>query len=95
MEARNSTASGRAASFLNCPCCGLSIRPSTRGLTVEHCPRCMAVAGIPVTLFSSALPAAELYRDGLTPRAEQRGVTAANPTGSTGGASPHPTWASR
>ena len=95
MEARNSGASGRAASFLNCPRCGLSIRPKTRWLTIEHCPRCMAVAGIPVRLFSSALPAAELYRDGLTPRAEQHGVTAANPTGSTGGASLHPTRASR
>ncbi|MDA0162626.1 hypothetical protein OM076_20295 [Solirubrobacter ginsenosidimutans] len=33
-----------------CPRCGLSIRPRVRWLTVEHCPRCIALARIPVRM---------------------------------------------
>jgi hypothetical protein len=70
---------GRASAFLNCPRCGLSIRPKVSWLTVEYCPRCMAHARIPVKLFSSALPAAELYPEGSVPNAGQRRVTTAIP----------------
>lgn len=68
-----------ASSFLNCPRCGLSIRPKVSWLTVESCPRCMAQARIPVKLFSSTLPAAELYPEGSVPNAGQRGVTTTIP----------------
>jgi hypothetical protein len=65
----------RASSFLNCPRCGLSIRPKVSWLTVEYCPRCMARARTPVKLFSSTLPAAELYPEGSVPTAGHQGVT--------------------
>jgi len=55
----------RAVSFLDCPRCGLSIRPKAR---IEDCPRCMARASIQVKLFSSALPPAALYREGSARR---------------------------
>ena len=61
--------SDRDTAFLICPRCGLSIQPRARWLTVEHCPRCIARAQIPVRLFSSPLPSSELYRDGLAPNA--------------------------
>jgi uncharacterized C2H2 Zn-finger protein len=61
--------------FLNCPRCGLSIRPRDRWLTVEQCPRCMARGRIAVGLFSSPLPVAELYSEGLVPSAEPGPVT--------------------
>ena len=64
-----------SSSFLNCPRCGLSIRPKVSWLAVEHCPRCIARARIPVKLFSSTLPAAELYPEGAVPTAEPRTVT--------------------
>jgi len=64
----------RAGSFLNCPRCGLSIRPKARGSTIEHCPRCLARASIQVKLFSSPLPPTELYREGSAPHAERSGV---------------------
>jgi hypothetical protein len=75
-------ASPRAVSFLNCPRCGLSIRPKARGSKIEHCPRCMARASIQVKLFSSPLPPAELYRKGSAPRAEGSEVTSTDRTGS-------------
>jgi hypothetical protein len=75
-------ASPRAVSFLNCPRCGLSIRPKARGSTIEHCPRCSTRASIQVKLFSSPLPTAELYRDGSAPNAEQSRVTPTDRTGS-------------
>jgi hypothetical protein len=61
--------------FLNCPRCGLSIRPRARWLAIEHCPRCMARAQIPVSLFASPLPSAELYPEGSAPDVERRGAT--------------------
>ncbi|MFZ0383663.1 MAG: hypothetical protein WCD11_30145 [Solirubrobacteraceae bacterium] len=61
--------------FLNCPRCGLSIRPRAPWLAIEHCPRCMARAQIPVTLFASPLPPAELYPEGSVPSVERRGAT--------------------
>jgi hypothetical protein len=60
----------KAALFLNCPRCGLSIKPKARWLAPEHCPRCLARARIPVRLFSSTLPAAELYDDNAAPNGE-------------------------
>jgi hypothetical protein len=76
----------RASSFLNCPRCGLSIQPKVSWMTVEYCPRfeycprCMARARIPVKLFSSTLPAAQLYPEGSMPTAEYQGMTTTIPT---------------
>lgn len=66
-----------ASEFLNCPRCGLSIRLKVSWLTVEHCPRCIARAAIPVKLFTSTLPAAELRLEGSRFEAGHRGVTTA------------------
>ena len=67
-------ASRRAAQFLNCPRCGLSIRPKARWLAIEHCPRCLAHARVAVKMFSSPLSVAELYREGGAPQADGRGA---------------------
>jgi hypothetical protein len=67
----------RTSSLLNCPRCGLSIRPKVSWLTVEHCPRCIARARIPVKLLSSTLRAEELYPEGRVPAAGAPGVTTA------------------
>lgn len=72
----------RGLTFLNCPRCGLSIRPKVSWLTVEHCPRCIARARIPVKLFSSTLPAAELYPEGAMPNGGHRSATTTIPVGS-------------
>jgi hypothetical protein len=45
-------ANRRVAPFLNCPRCGLSIRPKARWMTVEHCPRCLARARVAVRMSS-------------------------------------------
>jgi hypothetical protein len=71
-------ASPRAMSFLNCPRCGLRVRPKARGSRIEHCAR----ASIQVELFSSPLPPAELFREGSAPHAERFGVTPPDRTGS-------------
>jgi hypothetical protein len=71
-----------AAPFLNCPRCGLSIRPKTRWMTIEYCPRCLARARVAVKMFSSALPAAELYREGQAPQADARGAPTTSRSGS-------------
>ena len=47
-----------SAPYLNCPRCGLTIRPT---VAVEHCPRCLALRRTAVAMFASALPADELY----------------------------------
>lgn len=60
-----------AVQFLNCPRCGLSIKPRGSWLAVEHCPRCIGRARVPVQLFSSSLPAAELYAEDSAPGGEQ------------------------
>jgi hypothetical protein len=65
----------RTASFLNCPRCGLSIRPRADWLTVEYCPRCIARTRTLVHLFSSTLPPAELYAADSVPHADARGGT--------------------
>jgi DoxX-like family len=65
-----------------CPRCGLTIEPRARWLTIEHCPRCLARARIPVRMFSSPLSSAELYADGSAPRPEKGG-------GRSGRARPH------
>lgn len=57
--------------FLICPRCALSIRVRTPWLLVEHCPRCVASAHIPVRLFRSPLPAEELYANGSAPTTER------------------------
>jgi hypothetical protein len=69
----------RASSFMDCPRCGLSIRPKASWLTVEYCPRCIARARTPVKLFSSTLPAAELYPESSVPTAGERGATTTIP----------------
>ncbi len=57
--------------FRNCPRCGLSIKPRARWWAVEYCPRCIGSARIPVPLFSSPLPVAELYAEGSAPKCRQ------------------------
>ena len=61
----------RNAQYLNCPRCGLTIRPRTEWLAIEHCPRCLARRRAVVTLFAATLPAAELYDEGATPADDQ------------------------
>ena len=72
MSAEDPAASRRAAPFLNCPRCGLSIRPKARWMTVEHCPRCLARARVAVEMIPSPLPASELYHEGGAPQADKR-----------------------
>lgn len=57
---RDGAADGGERVHLNCPRCGLTIRPRAPWLTIEHCPRCLARSRTPVALFASTLPAAEL-----------------------------------
>ena len=70
MGAHNPTASVRQVSFLNCPRCGLSLRPRVSWLTIEQWLRCMARARIPITLLSSPLPTIERYGGGFAPSAQ-------------------------
>ena len=65
----------RGLPLLNCPRCGLSSQPKASWLAVEYCPRRMTRARTTVKLFSSALPAAELYPEGEVPNAEYQGLT--------------------
>jgi hypothetical protein len=60
------------ARFLNCPRCGLGIQPRRAWLATGYCPRCLARARIEVGLFSSTLPAAELYHPGSQPGEHER-----------------------
>jgi hypothetical protein len=48
-------------SYLHCPRCRLAIRCRAGFLTMGHCPRCLAHAGIATTLFASPLNAYELH----------------------------------
>jgi hypothetical protein len=43
--------------YLNCPRCGLTIRPRPASLVIEHCPRCIARRRTAVRLIASTLPA--------------------------------------
>jgi hypothetical protein len=69
MGAHDPEASACEVSFLNCARCGLSLRPRAGWLTIEHCPRWMARARIPITLSSSPLPTIELHCEGFAPGA--------------------------
>ena len=60
-------AGDRQLAHLNCPRCGLTIRPRVGWLAIEHCPRCLARRRVAVPLFASTLPAAELYATGAAP----------------------------
>jgi phage FluMu protein Com len=37
---------------LVCPRCGLNVRPPVPSLAIEHCPRCIALARVPVKLHA-------------------------------------------
>lgn len=50
----------RAMRYLHCPRCRLAIRCRADYLTMRHCPRCLAHAGIATKLFTSPLNAYEL-----------------------------------
>ena len=84
--AHDLAAVGRAPSSLNCPRCGLSIERKVHWLAIEHCPRRMARARVPVKLFCSALPSAQLYGEGSAPRAGRIDVTTTNRTSSSSAA---------
>ena len=58
-----------SAQYLNCPRCGLTIRPR---VAVEHCPRCLAWRRTAVTMFASTLPAGELYGERATPADDEQ-----------------------
>jgi len=79
---RDPASKAQSSVFLNCPRCGLSIKPRARWLAIEHCPRCLARARVPVTLFASPLRTAELYPDGMAPGLEdQQTVKTVKPGG--------------
>ena len=86
MSTEDPAASRLAPPFLNCPRCGLSIRPKARWMTVEHCPRCLARARVAVTMFPSPLPAAELYHGGASPQADKRSAPTTSRNGPNRGA---------
>jgi hypothetical protein len=88
MSTEDPAANRRAAPFLNCPRCGLSIRPKARWMTIEHCPRCLARARVAVKMFPSPLPAAELYHEGGAPQADKRSAPTTSRTGPNPGATP-------
>ncbi len=58
------TRSTNESLFLTCPRCRLSIRPRRAWLAMQHCPRCLARSRLPVMLFTSTLPADDLYAAG-------------------------------
>ncbi len=64
---RVSALNGVQTPHLNCPRCGLTIKPETSWLTIEHCPRCIARNGVAVRLLASSLPTGELYATGAAP----------------------------
>ena len=74
-------ASPCAMSFLNCPRCGVSIRPKARGSRIEHCPRCMARASIQVELFFSPLSPADLVELTSYPAGSRADRASAEPNG--------------
>ena len=77
-----SAASAQRRLLRICPRCGLSIRTRAPWLAIEHCPRCLARDQIPVRLFSSPLPTAKLYSDGMAPSLEpQQTVKTVKPGG--------------
>lgn len=57
-------------------------RSRVHWLAIEHCPRRMARARVPVKLFCYALPSAQLYGEGSAPRAGRIDVTTTNRTSS-------------
>jgi hypothetical protein len=59
-----------AASYLNCPRCGLSIALRSRWLAMAHCPRCVARSRTIVELFSSRAPARVPDGESCLPRAD-------------------------
>ncbi len=53
MNAGNPASTPRRQLLWLCSRCGLSITPRARWLAIEHCPRCMARAHLPVRLIST------------------------------------------
>jgi hypothetical protein len=47
--------------YLNCPRCGLTVRPRPASLVIEHCPRCIARRRTAVRLVASTQPADKPY----------------------------------
>jgi hypothetical protein len=45
-----------AMSYMNCPCCGLSIRLRASYLAIERCPRCLARRKVAVSMYLSQRP---------------------------------------
>jgi hypothetical protein len=43
-------------SYMNCPCCGLSIRLRASYLALERCPRCLARRKVAVAMYVSQRP---------------------------------------
>ena len=65
---------GVAASFLNCPRCGLTIKARAPWLAIRYCPRCLARGQTIVELLHSRRGAAGLQADGPVRRERSGGV---------------------
>jgi hypothetical protein len=64
--------------FLTCPRCGLRIGPRAPWLAIEHCPRCLAHARLPVKLVSSPPPSESQRYQHAAPMIGWSRVSAAN-----------------
>lgn len=70
-------ASGAAGPLLlNCPRCGLSIRPRVRWLAIAHCPRCLATARIPVRLNAYGIATRNLHDEHASTSTGRPGIHA-------------------
>jgi len=61
--------SNSSPTYLNCPCCGLSVARSSHRRAIVHCSRCAGRSRTVVELFRSRLPAELLYADSALPHA--------------------------
>lgn len=69
----------RAALYLSCPRCGLSLEVRSRWLTIRHCPRCVARSRTVVELLSSAVPADVVHASDLPPAHAETRTTLPTP----------------
>jgi hypothetical protein len=74
------TDSAAAGIYLDCPRCGLTIKPRADWLTIEHCPRCLARRHVVVSMFASTRPADELYAHDLLSTLDSANVAGPPPS---------------
>ncbi len=72
-----------AMAYMNCPCCGLSIRLRASYLAMERCPRCLVRRKAVVAMYISERPGgtkgAEAPRHGAQMPEREHGSTASQP----------------